>query len=382
MASKIDKLMKIRARIFSQPEVFRISYTPRDILERKETEQLYRELSSFVSYKNPNHILLVGDPGTGKTVTMNFIASKMPEIENTINVLSVNCNGKNTEEILSFLIEKNSSTPKKIDTLLEIFLMSLSRDTLLILDEVDKGYRIYALLYALSRPKEVVNTCKHNVNLVLISNNHHWEEQLSPYLRSSLQLRKLLFAPYAANQLKSILLERIKFGFIKPDTIPEDLLRQIVQKTDHDRGGDCRVALKTVFLAGKHAEEHDRDNINQDDVDAAYMEAVQEVESQRLISLSHNQFIALLASYEKAQSIEQLYESYVTVGARISFDNWKPIGLTSFYHILEYIESQGLIKKDVRVDNTVSPPVRRTHVTVNVDKKIVEAEIAKRLAKQ
>ncbi len=383
MVSKIDKLLKINAQIIQNANLFKISYLPREILERSETETLYKEIAPFTTYKTPNHILIVGDPGTGKTVTANFIAERMPGIEHGVEVMYVNCNNKTPSQIMSVLLHIDLTESRNANNIVrDFFVNRIEKHTLLILDEIDKGYKLYDFLYLLSRPKEHYPALPHEISLILISNNLYWEEQLPPHIRSSLQLVKVPFRSYTKNQLKEILKYRIKYGFTNPSSLSEELLDKLIEKVVEHKHSDCRVALKTVFLAAKNAEIKNRPVIQEKDLDVAYTKTIHEIESQRMSALTHNHFLILLACFSGKQTLEEIHKEYLGTFKQFHIKRWKPLKKTAFFNSLEYLDSQGLITKDVITEkDDKNILIKKLICKTNIDESIVKKEVEKRVVK-
>lgn len=378
--SKIN-LMKLSPTIMFNSDLFKISYTPEEITERKETELVYKELAPFVTYKRPNHVLIVGDPGTGKTVTARYIQKNMPSIDNSIEVIYVNCDGKDASQVLHLMNSGSQKTGIEFDYALDYFLKErINKNTLIILDEVDKGEKLYSLLYALSRPSETSLDFRFNINLLLISNDMHWEETLLPHIRSSLQLRKVAFKHYEANQLKEILMNRIQQGFLE-NTIEEKLVDKIVEETINERKADCRVAINTLFLSAKNAEEKGKTRIEEKDVEGAFQEAIYSVEMKRVSSLNLTQFAVLLSCYSKVEGLQELYDEYSKIHEDTMPPKWKggKIQKTKYHHQLDYLNSLGLIKKNNMIKKQEgSPPVRVLKVKPTISIKVIKNEIKKR----
>ena len=242
-------------RIISNPTVFKQTYTPDLIVERKETTDFYREISVFINYRKPSHLIVKGFPGSGKTVTVNFLTDELKKEKQDIEIFTENCSAKSPVDVLQNLT-KDFST-KNFQDLKKIFAEKLSKDAIIVLDEIDRSNpRIEDLLYFLSRPKELIPEFNKNINLILISNNLRWEEGLQDKTRSSLQLKPLVFAPYSIPQIINILRARIKKGFIKESSISDELIKKIAEDTERIKKGDCRVAIETLFYSAQNNTVH------------------------------------------------------------------------------------------------------------------------------
>ncbi len=369
------------ATIIKNPEYFKITHTPSQIVERKETFDFYRELATFMKYKKPNNILLKGYPGSGKTVTVNFVLKEISDVKDNITSVIVNCNAKSPLEVMKTLIMQFNKTQPigNFTTLSKQFFKSLDKDILIVLDEIDRSVKIEKLLFNLSRPTEVVSDFKHNISIVIISNNLHWEDNLKDYIRSSLQLKQITFNPYSENEIKKILKVRIRRGFIDENAIDKSFIDSIAQICVKRRRGDCRVAIEAVFYAAQNAEANKRSNIIEEDIKKALKLAIDQSDKMLVQKLRDNQLLILyvLCSHQK-ENLEEIHENYMNI---LKSDKLKiePITKIMVFHIINYLDDLCLIDKKIVVSlDDKKIPRRNMNITCNVNQGTVIDELSVR----
>ena len=127
------------------------------------------------------------------------------------------------------------------------------RIPIIILDEVDRLFATNSeeqkILYDLGRANENFSL---NIGVIAITNQKEVLVKMEPRVRSSLAQRSLEFNKYTPQELKDILGERAKIGFVSGalDSEIVPLCAAIAGKNN----GDCRLAINTLWLAGKEAE--------------------------------------------------------------------------------------------------------------------------------
>jgi cell division control protein 6 len=120
------------------------------------------------------------------------------------------------------------------------------------LDEIDAliKERGDGLLYELTRINEALTKSK--VALIGISNDLRLKEFLDPRVFSSLSEEEMVFRPYDASELRNILLERSKLGFL--DGVLSEAALSICSALAAAEHGDARRALDLLRMAGEVAE--------------------------------------------------------------------------------------------------------------------------------
>ncbi len=383
MVKKFSEFLKIENTIISQPEVFDTdSYSPSDeeIVERGETSKLYNEIAKFVKYGIPNNILLIGPPGTGKTVILNNIRSELAKRPD-FDVRHVNCSDKTPQVILSLINGGNIDGQMPENKLKNMFLNGLNNNCLIILDEVDKGLNLKSLLFFLSRPREQLQIFSHSISVILVSNDPNWDNSLDISVRSSLQLRRVSFERYSKGQLCNILKLRAKAGFKYDTNIQSTLLSLIAAEVADKYNGDCRVAIKALLYAAQNAENLRKSAIEESDVTRAFPKALDDIARSKLSRLSNRDFLVLFSIEEsKEKTTDAIYKTFLDlIHQGLNVEKIKP---TMFYYVLNYLDTHGLIKRKLDIEKIKDAPPRRiVRVSGNIDKKILEEELNNRMLK-
>lgn len=373
--SRFDKYLVVNKLIIKNPSCFDIAWTPPRLIERKENDDFYRELSKFIKYRKSNNLFVKGFPGSGKSVTVEFVKQSLEEHREDFKVFNINCYSKSSSDVLKVLTAgqtKKTSVP----VMLENFLKALQHDAIIFLDEIDRSDKISSLLYGLSRPKEFYPEFKKNINIILISNNFAWEESIPDNIRSSLQLKPLVFKPYNVNHIKNILKQRIKYGFINEDSISEDLINKIAEKVVSERRSDCRLALDILFIAAAEAEDNNKDKIYENFVEKALRIATRNIDKKAVTKLSDDQLLTLFAICQNnTETLEQLHKNYVRV-IRQNKLKVKEKSKIMVFHMLNYLEDLGIINKKIDIRRTDNVPVRIMKAQCIIDKTIVFDELS------
>lgn len=370
--TKFDSFLVNEPKIIKDTDTFK-NNTPPNIVERKETIELYRELSIFLNYSKPNHLLILGFPGSGKTVSVNFALRIIKDRKPKLRTININCYGKSSLEILN---EINNSKGRTSEKLLS-FLKSLESDCILVLDEIDRSERISDLLYGISRPKEIFPEFNHNINFILISNNISWEENIQDRIRSSLQLKKIIFTPYKGTDMRNILNQRIKRGFVDKSVISNELVNYISDYVVEKRRSDCRFAIETLFYSGLNAEKGNKKVISKEDVENAIKNTTDNINRLMVGKLDDSQLITLFAisSSEKGlETIDQLHKIYtdIIINNKISV---KPKGRVMVFHMLNCLDNLGLVEKNNETIKKDNNTYRVVHLNSKIPNDIVLNEL-------
>ncbi len=247
--------------IFKDESALMPDFLPDELPGReREIRELSYCLSPAAEKRQPEHALLIGPPGTGKTSASRFVLKQLSEYSQRPLTIYINCwESQSRFAILSFLVAALGEVmPRRgiaADELLSRFVEIAKKDgktPIVVLDEVDRletqqdGVQV---LYDLCRANEM-HSLKSGV--IAITNDTEFHTRLDSRVRSSFIQHTLKFNPYAVPQLKEILSRRAKLAFF--DGALDAEVVPLCAAIAHKRGGDARVALSLLLSAGKAAE--------------------------------------------------------------------------------------------------------------------------------
>ena len=248
--------------LFRDEKVFLPDYLPDELLHReKEIKEIAFALKNAGEGKRPENIVLIGPSGTGKTSCAKFVSKQLAEYARGALPIYVNCWEKPTRygilnHIITSLGEMMPRRGYAVDEISDKMVEVIRREKripIIILDEFDRLFATDSdeqkILYDLGRANENFSL---SIGIIAITNHKDVLIKLEPRVRSSLVQRSLEFQKYTPQQLKDILNERAKNGFVSGvlDSEVVPLCAAIAGKNN----GDCRLAINTLWLAGKEAE--------------------------------------------------------------------------------------------------------------------------------
>lgn len=343
--------------IFSNRELLRVGHVPdleRVVGRDAEVSAIGAALGPATTGGPPETTIIYGKTGTGKSLVTRCV-TREAHIEARTNDISlqyayVDCSDYQTETKASREMARGLANGLDAETdiprvgiaaadyrdivweLLEEFAVDAF---VVILDEIDK-LDDDELLRSLSRARESGKVDAH-VGAICISNKIKYRERLNERIDSSLQDNELIFDPYDADQLRSILEHRVdafEDGVLDGDVVPK------VAALAAKEHGDARKAVDTLYEAGRLAEKQGLETVSIEHVD----DAVQQAEInrfQKLISgtTPHVKHIlhalALLTAdhpEQEAFRTHRVYDLYTRLVERVDAD---PLSEDRVYRLLK-----------------------------------------------
>ena len=370
-------------KIFKNMWVLSPHYIPQELPHREvEARQITKFIAPVLRNEKPCNIFIYGLTGTGKTCTSRYITKRLEQLVDDptknpngvkVRVVYINCRAHNKKyQVLMKSLEEPclndeslvdtplkdrendrllGLTPGELYERLKKVVQNNNLNFILILDEIDKVKDLDDLMYLLTRVNDELNAG--HVSIIGISNKIDVKNRLDPRSKSSLYEEDIIFKPYNAEQLNTILKQRIKIG-LQADVIDDPTLELIAALAAQD--GDARYSLRLLQKSGELAQNADRSTILMDDVKKAKLavevdrvfEAISTLpEHQQIVLYSIADIVSRGSSYRKLSGRPlgllfsgEVYESYEHFCRKF---NRNPRTTRWFREYLNELEMLGLI---------------------------------------
>lgn len=330
--------------MFADADPLDDSYEPDDIRKRdEEIEKYQRALQPIIDNRPTSNIFLYGKTGTGKTVATKYMLShlKTDAVEYDdidLSTVWVSCENLSSsyQVAVALVNELREDQPEsrlsatgysqqQIFDLLYDELDALGGTVVIVLDEIDNIGDSDDILYGLPRARSNGYVDDIRPMIIGISNDFQFRDNLSPKVKDTLAEKEILFPPYDANQLRSILDPRAEKAF--HDGVLDDDVVPLCAAFAAQDTGSARQAIRLLREAGELAqaensdtvvEKHVRDAQNELEKNQLY-EGMQELTTQGhavLCALASNQ-----ALDESPVRSRDLYERYLQICDRLDADS-------------------------------------------------------------
>ncbi|EMA13210.1 MULTISPECIES: orc1/cdc6 family replication initiation protein [Haloarcula] len=331
-------------QIFADATPLDDSYEPEDIRERDdELEKYQRALQPIIDNRPTSNIFLYGKTGTGKTVATKFMLSHLEsdavaydDVE--LSTIWVSCeNLSSSYQVAVALVnelrlgqgkDRISTTgysQQRVFDLLYDELDSLGGTVVIVLDEIDNIGQSDDILYGLPRARS--NDYVDGVRPVIvgISNDFQFRENLSPKVKDTLAEKEILFPPYDANQLRSILNPRAEKAF-HDDVLENDVVPLCAAFAAQDTGS-ARQAIRLLREAGEIAQAEEAETVTGDFVRNAQdeLEKNQLYEGMQELTTQGHAVLCALAYHQALDEVpirsRDLYDRYIKICDRLDADS-------------------------------------------------------------
>jgi len=358
-----EKFIK-KDSIFKEKRVLQSSYSPDNIPHREnEINHIAQIIAPALKLDKPSNLFVYGKTGTGKTLSVKYTTNKIKEVAKDkkipIKIFYINCKLKkvaDTEyrliaELARKLGKSIPATGLPTEEVYKIFYNSVDKEKtllIIILDEIDQLIKKAGdeILYNLTRINEDLNNSI--ITLIGISNDLVFVDNIDPRVKSSLSEEEIVFPPYNALQIQSILSERIKKAF-KENIIEQGLIEKCAAYAAREHG-DARRALELIRVAGEIAEREGKQNVVIKHLDKAEAK-IERDRIQDIVCSQPKQFQATLYAIlklnkERNDSIltGEVYEVYKKICSKVGL---RPLTQRRISDVIAELDMSGIITAKV-----------------------------------
>jgi cell division control protein 6 len=231
-------------------------------------------MNSMALENKPENLFIYGKSGTGKTVCMKYLISKLEKPGRVIPVY-LNCHEHCTKMAFFSKIAHQMGNPisrrgfafYEVLEHIKRMLLKEKKALLLILDDIDtlSPSETFEILHPIVETNENGNS---SIAIFAIAADFRFFEQMDTKIKSSLMFRVVELEAYTKNELENIL------GSVASKTLSEgsyemDVLKKVAELGESGEG-NASFAIWLLFTAAKNAEEKNSDKIELEDVAKAY----------------------------------------------------------------------------------------------------------------
>ena len=361
MGDPIDEMIEqaeMGVSLFADRSVLHHSYMPDMITHRDaEQRQVTQSLLPIIRGSRPSNLLVYGKPGTGKTLVVRKVITK---IQRTVKkrdfpIKLVYTNAKVETTLYGLLVsfgrqmdmnEKELPwTGISISNLFDRILTKIQRDSInvvLVIDEIDFLAKVVSkgtkdILYHITRANERLQSG--SLTFVGISNNLTFKDVLDPRVLSSLGEEEIVFPNYTIDQLRAILLERIRDAF-NPEVVKESASNLCATLAGREHG-DARRAIDLIRVAGEIAERDQSTVVVGDHIHAAFDKIEEDKETTAIKSYPlHEKLVLAAVMRANGSTTGGIYQTYKDLCRGV---RQKELTQRRITQMLSEIEMSGLI---------------------------------------
>lgn len=337
-------------------KILQTKFEPKIILHRDaELAKVTQALLPILRGGRPSNLLIYGKPGTGKTLVVSKVLSKIQDkVQNSeFPIKFIYVNAKNETTIYGLLVSIGSKLGLELPTtglsisivftkIIEI-VQENTINAVFVIDEIDYLAEIASktgrdILYNLTRANERLKEGG-SLTLIGISNLLSFKDRLDPRVISSLGEEEVVFTNYSVDQIKEILSERIKDAFI--DGAVGAAALNLCAAMAGQEHGDARRAIDLLRVAGELAEREHATNVTEDHIRRAAQKMEEDKELTALNSYPlHEKLLIVAVMRSNGAATGEVYHTYRDICKTI---RQKEITQRRATQILSDIELSGLI---------------------------------------
>lgn len=317
-------------------------------------------LAPLLHNSRPSNLLIYGKTGTGKTAATKYIITKLADTSNKehLDCRFIYCNARMSGTEYRTLAELASGIGLKIPftglaitevlSRVQYFMKDNALKVVFVLDEIDYLVKCYGddLLYDLTNSSDKISPGF--LSLIGISNDLQFKEELGARVQSRLSEEELVFPPYSAEELRTILNERAALA-LHPKSYTDAAINLCAALSGSEHG-DARRAVDLLRIAGEVAEREASEQLEERHVRIALQKIDQDRVSEALKTLPIHAKIVLLAciyntDHEAERSSSGLvYEKYCELCKNTGLD---PLTTRRVSGLLTELDTLGLVTASV-----------------------------------
>ena len=328
----VDRLLDNAASgksLLRKRDVLHFTFIPEVILHRdEELAKVTQSLLPILKKSRPSNLLVYGKPGTGKTLVVKTVLSKIQtRVEKSdFPIKLVYANAKEETTLYGLLVsfgrQLGLKTQKELPTtglsISEVFNRLLesikqnSYNAVFVIDEIDYLAELISktgkdILYNLTRANERLK--RGSLTLIGISNDLTFKERLDPRVLSSLSEEEIVFTNYTVEQIKQILIGRIKEAFIE-GAVGQAAINLCSAMAGQEHG-DARRAIDLLRVAGELAEREQADSVKEEHIRRASQKMEEDKETTALNSYPlHEKLLIIAVMKASGASTGEIYHTY------------------------------------------------------------------------